>query len=53
LHSSSFYAHKHDGRELPQSDKWTDCLMRLPMFVDLRFEEVDFICKIITDFYND
>lgn len=53
LHRSSFYAFKHDGRELPQSDKWTDCLMRLPMFVDLSFEEVDFICKIITDFYND
>lgn len=53
LHSSSFYAHKHDGRELPQSDKWTDCLLRLPMFVDLRFEDVDYICKVITDFYND
>jgi len=53
LHSSSFYANKHDGRELPQSDKWTDCLLRLPMFIDLRFEEVDFISNIITDFYND
>ena len=53
LHSSSFYANKHDGRELPQSDKWTDCLLRLPMFVELTFEEVDFVCKVITDFYND
>ena len=53
LHSSSFYVDKHDGRELPESDKWMDCLLRLPMFVDLTFEEVDFICQIIKDFYND
>ena len=53
LHSSSFYADKHDGRELPQSDRWTDCLLRLPMFVDLKFEEVNFVCKVITEFYND
>jgi dTDP-4-amino-4,6-dideoxygalactose transaminase len=53
LHSSSFYIDKHDGRELPESDKWMDCLLRLPMFVDLTFEEVNFICQIIKDFYND
>jgi dTDP-4-amino-4,6-dideoxygalactose transaminase len=53
LHSSSFYADKHDGRDLPQSDRWTDCLLRLPMFVELNFEEVNFVCKVITEFYND
>ena len=53
LHSSSFYIDKHDGRELPESDIWMDCLLRLPMFVDLTFEEVNFICQIIKDFYND
>lgn len=53
LHSSNYYADKHDGRELLQADKWTDCLLRLPLFVDLTIEEVDFICNVITEFYND
>lgn len=32
LHSSPFYLEKHDGRDLPQSDRYADCLVRLPMF---------------------
>ena len=40
LHASPFYAPKHDGRVLPQSDRYSDCLVRLPMFYDLQVEEV-------------
>ncbi|MBY0487410.1 MAG: dTDP-4-amino-4,6-dideoxygalactose transaminase, partial [Flavobacteriaceae bacterium] len=29
LHSSDYYTSKHDGRSLPHSDKFTDCLLRL------------------------
>ena len=35
LHTSPYYAHKHDGRELPQTDRYTDCLLRLPMYYEL------------------
>lgn len=35
LHKSPFYASKHDGREMPESDRYTDCLLRLPMFYEL------------------
>ena len=35
LHKSSFYADKHDGRELPWSDHYTDCLVRLPLYYEL------------------
>jgi dTDP-4-amino-4,6-dideoxygalactose transaminase len=35
LHQSQFYAHKHDGRALTQSDRYTDCLVRLPLFYEL------------------
>lgn len=52
LHSSSFYAKKHDGRQLPESDKWTDCLLRLPMYADLHLSEVDYVCDNICSFYN-
>lgn len=35
LHSSPYYSIKHDGRILPESDKFSDCLIRLPLFYDL------------------
>ena len=35
LHKSPFYGTKHDGRELPLSDRYSDCLVRLPMYYDL------------------
>lgn len=40
LHSSPFYARRHDGRALPQSDRYSDCLVRLPMFYDLPVDKV-------------
>ncbi len=47
LHSSDYYAPKHDGRELPNCDMFTDCLVRLPLFYELKEEEVDYINEII------
>lgn len=35
LHTSEFYKHKHDGRILPNADKYTDCLVRLPLFYEV------------------
>lgn len=35
LHASAFYAGKHDGRALPNCDRFADCLVRLPMFYEL------------------
>ena len=47
LHSSPFYAPKHDGRALPECDRYADGLVRLPMYFDLMEDEVCEICKII------
>lgn len=52
LHSSQFYKDKHDGRELPECDRYADMLMRLPMYYDLTIEEVERICIIIKRFYG-
>lgn len=52
LHKSEFYADKHDGRELPISDYYTDRLVRLPLFYDLELEQIDFICSLIKQFFN-
>jgi len=35
LHVSEYYKEKHDGRELPNCDMFTDCLVRLPLFFEL------------------
>ncbi len=52
LHSSDYYRDKHDGRKLPNCDHFADCLVRLPMFYELKVEEVEKICKIIFDNYE-
>lgn len=40
LHKSNFYTSLHDGRELAQSDRYSDCLVRLPMYYGLTAELV-------------
>ena len=52
LHSSEFYKNKHDGRELPECDRYMDTLVRLPLFYDLEMEQVEQICTCIANFYE-
>ena len=40
LHSSPYFTNKHDGRKLFDSDRYSDCLVRLPMFFELEVEKV-------------
>ena len=35
LHDSEFYRGKHDGRPLPNCDRYADCLVRLPLYYEL------------------
>ncbi len=46
LHKSPFYANRHDGRILPEADRYSDCLVRLPMYYDL---DVDYVAKAIKE----
>lgn len=50
LHSSEYYKNKHDGRELPNCDKYGDCLVRLPLYYELNDNEVYKIIKLIKEF---
>jgi len=52
LHASRFYAARHDGRPLPHADRFTDCLLRLPLFFELGDEQVDRIAGLITEFFT-
>jgi len=50
LHTSPFYLSKHQGGELPETDRFTDCLLRLPLFFELRDEQHQKIINIINEF---
>ena len=49
LHRSPYYHDKHDGRYLPNADRYTDCLVRLPLFYELDIKEIDYIIKKIIE----
>ena len=49
LYASDFYKEKHDGRVLSNSDKFSDCLVRLPLFYELENETIDKIIIIINN----
>ena len=48
LHSSPYYLDKHDGRELPNCDRYADCLVRLPLYFDLTNDELGHTCQLIS-----
>ena len=52
LHSSKYYEDKHDGRVLPNCDRYGDTLVRLPLFYELSDMEIDKIVKLIVEFCN-
>ncbi len=52
LHRSPFYEGRHDGRELPNADRFTDCLLRLPLFYELTDEDVERVCEAIVAYYG-
>ncbi len=47
LHQSPFYTAQHDGRVLPSSLKYTDCLLRLPLYFELEIADVQQISDVI------
>lgn len=52
LHSSDFYKDKHDARELPNCNRFADCLVRLPMYYELKEDEMKRIINLIIRFYS-
>lgn len=52
LHRSAYYRGRHDGRPLPEADRYSDCLLRLPLFHDLTIAQVDEVGDAVRDFYG-
>ena len=53
LHLSEYYKENHVGEipNLPNCDHFADCLVRLPMFFELKDEDVETIVKLIWNFF--
>lgn len=49
LHSSRYYKPRHDGRVLLNSDHYSDCLLRLPLFFELTHVEQQKIINTLTE----
>ncbi len=52
LHKSPYYSTLYHGDDLPNTDTFTDSLLRLPLFYELTTEQVVFISDVIRRFYN-
>ena len=50
LHKSPYYVEKYNGPELPESDRYSDCLVRLPLFYDLDKKQQEHIIEKIKEF---
>jgi len=48
----TYYRSCHDGRPLPEADRYSDCLLRLPLFFDLAMADVVRVCDVIYAFFR-
>jgi dTDP-4-amino-4,6-dideoxygalactose transaminase len=53
LHKSPFYQSKHDGRVLPESDRYSDCLVRFPLFYELGEKDLELIIMILKKYLEE
>lgn len=52
LHKSPYYELKYQGKELTNSDHYTDCLIRLPLYFELTESEISEIICCIKSFFH-
>ncbi|MBK9735145.1 MAG: dTDP-4-amino-4,6-dideoxygalactose transaminase [Saprospiraceae bacterium] len=52
LHNSEYFKSKHDGRSLPNSDIYTDCLVRLPLYFELDIDRQQFVINKVNTFFQ-
>lgn len=52
LHKSDYYKDRHDGRILTHSDRFTECLIRLPLFYELENQDQEYVIDAIYKFYG-
>ena len=54
LHKSEYYTHHSDViPELPECDRYADCLVRLPMYFELNHYDIDKIIDKIRGYFGE
>ena len=52
LHTSPYYRSQYNGPSLPNSDRYTDCLLRLPLYFNLTLEDARFVIDTVYEFFE-
>lgn len=52
LHRSTYFKDKYVGKTLHQSDKYSDCLVRLPMYYELTEKQIDLVINAVSAFFK-
>ena len=47
LHKSDYFSDKYQGEDLINSDRYSDCLLRLPLYPDLQNDEIDSVIETL------
>ena len=51
LHKSTFFQNKFNGDELINAEKFSNCLIRLPLYYDLDYDHIDYITDSIKRYF--
>jgi len=52
LHKSPYFKSRHDGRPLPNSDRFADCVVRLPLYFEMTDEDVNCVATLILQYFH-
>ncbi|MDA8669835.1 dTDP-4-amino-4,6-dideoxygalactose transaminase [Flavobacteriales bacterium] len=52
LHDSPYFFEKHDGRPMPNSKRYENCLLRLPLWVNMNDSQVNYVIQKVLEFYE-
>jgi len=52
LHKSDYYRERHDGRELKNCDKYSDRLVRLPLYYGIGGDDVKRVRGAVAEYYH-
>jgi len=52
LQSSPYFRDKHDGRPLPNTQNFSDCIIRLPFYNSLKTRQIRFITDKISGYFQ-
>ena len=52
LHASDYYSPRYSGEALPNADRYSDCLVRLPLYADLPSTEAERIAESVRAFFR-